>query len=519
MIPLYSTKQIREIDEYAIKELKIPRIVLMENASLQIYNHTIDKIATSFNKVGFICGKGNNGGDGFAAARHFYNNGFEVVVIYIASPEELSGDALTNSNILKNIAQTDSLINLKKFNSTQDLKILQTCDVIFDALLGSGAKGELTNPYSSIIKKINEINCYKVAIDIPTGLNSDTGYTKEAFKANLTITLAEFKKGLFIGNSPDFTGEIVKGEIGISHSAFEKFEIDDYLIEPEDAFVSLPDKRKTVHKYSAGKVFTIAGSGNYPGAAALTSQAALKAGAGASILAFPVSIKNIIHSKLVEVVVQGYDDHGTEHLNLDNLKELEERIDWADVIAIGPGLGRDNSTQAAVVGVIRNRTKQKIVLDADALFAISKKKYKELNLEGLVLTPHHAEFANLLGIKTEELQKDLLKFGKIFTKETGAYLVLKGAPTIIFTPEGDALINSSGNSGLAKFGTGDVLTGVLAGLISQHYDIEQAIIAGVYLHSLTADILAHDFTEYCYTAEDILMNLHRGFQFLRKSFA
>jgi len=359
MIPLYSTKQIREIDEYAIKELKIPRIVLMENASLQIYNHTIDKIATSFNKVGFICGKGNNGGDGFAAARHFYNNGFEVVVIYIASPEELSGDALTNFNILKNIAQTDSLINLKKFNSTQDLKILQTCDVIFDALLGSGAKGELTNPYSSIIKKINEINCYKVAIDIPTGLNSDTGYTKEAFKANLTITLAEFKKGLFIGNSPDFTGEIVKGEIGISHSAFEKFEIDDYLIEPEDAFVSLPDKRKTVHKYSAGKVFTIAGSGNYPGAAALTSQAALKAGAGASILAFPVSIKNIIHSKLVEVVVQGYDDHGTEHLNLDNLKELEERIDWADVIAIGPGLGRDNSTQAAVVGVIRNRTNKK----------------------------------------------------------------------------------------------------------------------------------------------------------------
>lgn len=519
MIPLYSTKQIREVDEYAIKGLKIPGIVLMENASLQIYNNTITKISTSFNKAGFICGKGNNGGDGFAAARHFYNNGFEVVVIYLTGEDELSGDAATNFKIIKNISQTDSLLQLKKFNSIQNLKLLQTCDIIFDALLGTGAKGELINPFSSIIKKINEINCYKVAIDIPTGLNSETGYTKEAFKADLTITLAEFKPGLFIGNSMDFTGEVIKGNIGVSSKLFENFETTDYLIEPEDAFVSLPRKSKTIHKYSAGKVLTIAGCGNYPGAAALTSQAALKAGAGASVLAFPASIKNIIHSKLVEVVVQTYEDQGTERLTVDNLIELEERIDWADVIAIGPGLGRDDLTQKAVIEIIRSRTNHKMVLDADALFAVSKKKYKELNLDGLVLTPHHGEFANLLGIEISELQKDLIKFGKNFTEETGAYLILKSAPTIIFTPEGDALINSVGNSGLAKFGTGDVLTGVLAGIISQHNDIEQAVVAGVYLHSLTADILAHDFTEYCYTAEDLLQNLHRGIQFLRKSFA
>ncbi len=518
MIPLYSTKEIREIDDYAIRELKIPGILLMENASLQIFNLTLSKITFPLNKVGFVCGKGNNGGDGFAAARHFYNNGYEVFVVYAGEENAFQGDCLTNFNIIKNISKVDKLVTLKKYKSTNDLKNLQSCDIIFDALLGSGATGDLKEPYTSIIKKLNGYDCYKVAIDIPTGLNANTGYTKEAFRADLSITLGELKKGLYVGNSPEFTGEIVKGNIGVSPKLYDKFELDSYLIEPEDAYVSLPKKGKTIHKYSAGKVLTIAGSGKYPGAAALTSQAVLRAGAGASILAFPSTIKNIIHPKLIEVVVQTYDDKGLEYIIEDNLSELEERIEWADVVAIGPGLGREDATIEAIIELIKSRTNNNMVIDADGLFAMGNNRYKELDLSGLVLTPHHGEFANILNIKLAELQKDLLFYGKNFAEENGCYLVLKGAPTIIYTPEGDALVNTVGNAGLAKFGTGDVLTGVIAGLLAQHYDIEQAVVAGVYLHSLTADILANDFTEYSYTAEDILLNLHRGFQFLRKSF-
>ncbi|MBZ0199794.1 MAG: NAD(P)H-hydrate dehydratase, partial [Ignavibacteriaceae bacterium] len=517
--PLYSTKEIREVDDYAIRELNIPAILLMENASLQVYNLTLSKYFPPINKVGFLCGKGNNGGDGFAAARHFYNNGYEVTVIYLSGENDLSGDSLTNFKIINSISKVDGLVKLKKYKSTADLKILQTCNIIFDALLGSGAEGELREPYLSIIKKINDFNCYKVAIDIPTGLNANTGYTKEAFKGDLTITLGEFKKGLFVGASPEYTGEVVKGSIGIHQNLYDKCEPASYLIEPEDAFFSLPKKGKTIHKYSAGKVLTIAGSGSYPGAAALTSEAVLRAGAGASVLAFPSSVKNIIHSKVVEVVVDAYDDKGSEQLSEHNIEEIEERIDWADVVAIGPGLGRENSTMNAVIEILKSRTNKKMVIDADGLFALSRGKYKELDLSGLILTPHHGEFARLLDIPTTELQKDILTYGKNFAEETGSYLVLKGAPTIIFTPDGDALINTVGNAGLAKFGTGDVLTGIIAGLLAQHYDVEQSVVAGVYLHSLTADIIANDFTEYSYTAEDILLNLHRGFQFLRKSFA
>lgn len=518
MIPLYSTAQIREIDNIAIKEFKIPGILLMENASSGIYRSSILKLPTGTNKIAFICGKGNNGGDGFAAARHFYNNGYQIAVIYMADGDELKGDAATNFNILQKLADSDNNIILKKFNSLNDLKILHNYHAVFEALLGSGAEGGLKEPYLSIIKKINEFNCFKVAVDIPAGLNSDTGYSETALKADLTITLAEYKKGLFVGSSKEYTGEVIKESIGISSSLFNRFSVNDYLIEPEDVYLALPVKNKTINKYSAGNVLTIAGSGSYPGAAALTSSAALKIGAGASVLAFPNSVKPLVHSKLIEVVVEGYEDEGSGVLSLNNLDELEEKISRADVIAVGPGLGRRPGTSDAVVELLKSRTDKLFVIDADALFALKDNLYKEIDLSGMVLTPHMGEFARLLNKDTSEINKDVLSYGRDFAGDTGCYLVLKGAPTIIFTPEGDALINTTGNPGLAKFGTGDVLTGIIAGLAAQLRSAEEAAVAGVYLHSLTADIIADELTEYCYTAEDLLNNLHKSVQFLRKSF-
>ena len=541
MIPLYSTSQIRESDSFAINELGIPGILLMENAALQIFSISTEKfqeLNLSVSSLGFVCGKGNNGGDGFAVARHFANYGFYVTVLYLSNDEELIGDSLTNFNILKQLAASNSKIILKKYDSASSLSLLSKCNVIFDAMLGSGTSGELREPINSIVSYLNDLKSFKVAIDIPTGLNADTGYGKVVFNSNLTITLGEFKKGLFFNKGKIYSGEVVKGNIGISFEHFEKHLVNEYLIEPEDALESLPSKSMNSNKYSSGKVLTIAGSSILPGAAVLTSISQLRSGAGASILCFPNSAKKLVYKKLLEVIVQQYEDDGKGYLSVNNIPEFSKRIEWADTIALGPGLGRNEETQEAVFQIISKYKDKIMVIDADAIFALNQNRYKKLNLNARqgslhnkILTPHHGEFANLLGISTDELDIDILRYGKEFVAETGCYLVLKGAPTIIFIPSGEALINTTGNPGMAKFGSGDVLTGMLAGLVAQwksskkaHNDkhaeqelIERALVCGVYLHSLSADLLLKDFTEFSFTASDIIKNIPNSIKFLRKS--
>ena len=518
MIPLYSTKQIRDIDEYAIKKVGIPGLVLMENASREIFEKVYERIEhLNSPEIGFVCGKGNNGGDGFAAARHFYNAGYDIVIVYLGKEKEMSEDCRFNFNTLKKLSLKDKRVLFKKYVSSSSLNVLKKCDIIIDAMLGSGIQGKLKEPYPTIINYLNKLKAYKVAVDIPTGLDADRGFADDSFKADLTITLGELKKGLFFGEGYVYAGEIEKGSIGIPDSLYDRFTPTEFLVEPEDAFSGLPVKAKNIHKYSAGKVLTIAGSGSLPGAAVLTSTSALKIGSGASILAFPKSVRVLVHKKLGEVVVNAYEDAGKEYFSEENLGDLKDRIKWADVVAIGPGLGRNKETQKAVFTLLKNYKPKKTIIDADAIFALSNGRYKKLNLRNCVLTPHHAEFSNLIGISTPELKKDVLKFGKAFVKKTGAYLVLKGAPTIIFTPSGDSLINTTGNPALAKFGTGDVLTGFLAGLLSQQNDIEKSLVTGVYLHSLAADLLAAKRTKLDILATDIQNYIPQTIKFLENS--
>ena len=240
-------------------------------------------------------------------------------------------------------------------------------------------------------------------------------------------------------------------------------------------------------------------------------------GAGASILCFPYSAKELVHSKLESVVVETYNDNSLGFLNSKNAKELSSNIDWADVIAIGPGLGRTEETQKAVLSILKKHKNKYFVIDADAIYALRKGGYKNVNLKNSVLTPHMGEFAELIGVPLTEIKTDVLKYGKKFTAETKSYLVLKGAPTIIFTPEGEALINTVGNPGMSKFGVGDVLTGVIAGLISQNKEMENSIVTGVYLHSLAADLLFEEKTLIGYDATDIIGSLPKAIKFLADS--
>ncbi|MBN2572147.1 MAG: NAD(P)H-hydrate dehydratase [Ignavibacteriales bacterium] len=521
MIPLFSSSQIKEADHFAITKLNIPSIVLMENAALSTYNAIKENIRdlNPNERIGLICGKGNNGGDGFTLARHLLNNDYFVNVIFLADEDELKGNAQTNFLILKNLSKINKNLKLIKYKSIKDISKFKDCTIVIDALLGTGTKGRLKEPYDKIINGLNELDSIKIAIDLPSGLDVDTGKGDIIFDADLTITMAEFKTGLFHSDGYKFSGKVVKGYIGLGPEYFDISETNKYLIEPEDAIFGLPIKEKNIHKYTSGKVLTIAGSGKLPGAGILATRASMKAGAGASILVFPRSIRTIAHSHLKEAIVDIYEDDGLEILREKNISEFSERIEWADVIAIGPGLGRDEESQRACLKILQKYPKKIMIIDADALYAMRNEKYKTINLKNKILTPHNKEFADLLGINIHELQSDILYWGKQFATETECILVLKGAPTIIFNSAGEIFINTSGNPGMAKFGTGDVLTGILAGFCAQTENIEDSVIAAVYLHSLSADVLLNKKSEFGLNANDILENLPSAIQFLRYSIA
>lgn len=520
MIPLYTSQQVREADSFAINTLGIPSIVLMENAARSLYaaiTENFDQKIENKN-VGIVCGKGNNGGDGFALARHFIINEFTVKIITLGAEEELKGDALINFRITKNLIAEYPSSKITVYENVKDISAFDDCTLIIDAMLGTGSRGELTEPYKEIVTKLNQLNSFKVAIDLPTGLDLESASGEIVFGADITVTLSEFKTGLFYGKGYVNCGSIVKGSIGIGNEYYAKQTAVDYLIEPEDAYYGLPTKNLDQHKYSAGKVFVIAGSGKLPGASFLTANTVLRTGAGSSILAFPKSIKTLAQRKLASAVVRAYDDEGKEFLSDANAKELDEKINWANVIAMGPGLGKEEATQNAVREILRTHKTKKFVIDADAVTALGNEEFKKLSLKGKVLTPHHKEFADMIGVNLDELEKKLLVAGKNFSTENGCYVVLKGAPTIIFNPAGEAFINTVGNPGMAKFGSGDVLTGMIAGFLAQSEEVEDALISAVYIHSLSADLLLEEKTEYGYTSEDLIQEIPNAIKFILKSF-
>jgi ADP-dependent NAD(P)H-hydrate dehydratase / NAD(P)H-hydrate epimerase len=519
MIPLFTTNQVRNADKYAIEQLQIPGIVLMENASLSIFN----AIKRNFNlvkgitQIGILAGRGNNGGDAFAVARHFINDGFNVNILFVGHQKELRGDALINFTICNELCKKSDNGKIIFYKSKIDLNKIKNSDIIIDGLLGTGTKGELREPFNSIIEYVNGLNSFKVAIDLPSGLNLDTSSVGTIFNSDLTITLAEYKSGLFYGKGYEYAGEIEKGSIGIGDEYFETQNVSEYLIEPEDVIYGLPQKKKTSHKYSNGKVLAIAGSGKYPGAASLLTRSLFQVGTGSVLLAFPNSIRNLISTNIGETVFASFKDDGREYLTQSNIAELKSQLEWADVISIGSGLGREPETIDAVAAIVKKYKNIKMVIDADAIYALAEIGISKFDLKNKILTPHHAEFSNLIGVTINELQSNLLKYGREFSLKTKSILVLKGAPTIIFLPNGDAIINSAGNVGMAKFGSGDVLSGVIAGLIATSNNIENGVISAVYLHSLSADLLLEKETEYGITATKIEENLPNAISFLRNS--
>jgi NAD(P)H-hydrate epimerase len=505
MKKLYTTSQIRSLDKFAIDKLNFPSILLMENAVnsicgiLEKYYHISEEVKS----FAIFVGKGNNGGDGIVLARKLAILGHNVMLYHLYQSNVFSSDAKLNFELLKKLKPSFPNLSINKISGKEDVKIFNGYDFYIDAILGSGSDGNLKDILALIVETLNKIEGKKIAIDLPTGLNSETASGEVVFNADLTISLGGLKSSLFFSDGYLNSGIVEEGNIGVNPSIHIK-ENNIRLLEKSDIKTLLPKKSKGINKYSSGKTLVIAGSGDYSGAPILVSKAAMKTGSGAVLLAIPESLKFSTVSAFPEVVAKPYHDYNNEYLSVENVEELNNDIEHSNVVIIGPGLGRKVATIEAVKHIITKFSDKNFIIDADAIYAISKIGIKSFNLKKSILTPHVGEFAGLLQQSVTDVNKNLLKYGKEFVLQTKSLLVLKGPRTLIFNPNGDVYISPTGNEGMAKFGSGDVLSGMIGSFVAQGGNLLNSALTAVYLHGLCGDLLKEKFTSYSYTAGEII---------------
>ncbi len=490
--------EMKILDKKTDEIFGLPLLILMENAGRGIVNF-IEREFDNLKKITFVCGKGNNGGDGFVAARYLKLKGYDVIVYVFGEKEEYKDEALLNFNLLEKTG-----CEIRKINEKNLLKFdLATSDLTVDAVFGTGFKGRLSEDYKEIFKIINDYSQKILSIDIPSGVDGETGEADEdAINADYTITFAYPKLGHYLFPGKMKRGRLFLWDIGIPYYYAEEEGFKRYIITFEVALNNMPKRMPYFHKGDCGKVFIISGSKGYTGAAYLTSMGALRAGAGLVFLAFPDILDCIFETKLTEVIKVPLPSQDG-FISKKAISNILEKLENMDVCVIGPGIGRKEEIKEIIANILEKWDK-KLILDADAIPLLKGEEKLIKDYKGeLVLTPHPGELGIFIGEKPEEINKKRVKIAEEVSLKLNKILVLKGAPTVISSKEG-TYINTTGNDGLATGGTGDVLVGIIAGLSAQGISLTSASISGVFLHGLCADILKDYKTNFSMIAGDLL---------------
>ena len=491
---LVTAKEMKALDVQAQNDYAMPGILLMDNAAQAVAEAVHEALtALEGERVVIFCGGGNNGGDGLGAARWLQSYGVSVRAFIVgAALDAVQGDAaLELAMFTKAGGRVEAL-------STEDDWVLaelaaSKADVLVDALLGTGFHGELEGDVLRACELLNKSEKYILAVDVPTGVNADNGAVSEnAVRADHTVTMALVKTGLLLYPGREYCGDIELADISMPVKLVEEYQSDKYRLTDEIVRELLPLRKANAHKGDAGRVVICAGSPGYTGAAALASDAAVKAGAGLVSLYTPLSSRDVLAIKLTEVMVHGLLERMPGILGGGAASDVASSAEAADVLAIGPGLGTSESTQEAVRTILQKITTP-VVIDADALTALAGHTEILAAMQAQkVLTPHPGEMARLTGLEIAEIEADRINIAKKYAEEWQAIVVLKGAPTVIGCPNGTVYVNSTGNSSLATGGSGDVLTGIIAGLAAQEISLQEAAICGVYLHGLAAELTGID---------------------------
>ncbi len=490
----------REIDRRAIEEKGIPGQTLMENAGRAVFEAILRRFGNVQSKtVAVICGKGNNGGDGFVVARYLKESGAHVEIDLLCRADEVKGDAAENM-----MKAGKCRIAIKEITDASQYEIRTDTWLIVDAIFGTGFQGEIKPPYNQIIAKINSSDIPVVAVDCPSGLNGATGELSEpTVRAALTVTFGFPKIGQVLFPGKSVCGILEVADIGFPPGIAE--DIKTHLVRRLEAARLLPERRPDAHKGNYGKLFVLAGSTGYTGAAILTASTALRCGTGLVFLGIPESLNPIIEIKSTEVISKPLPDvKKGGHFALRGMGEIRRNIAAADAVAIGPGIGTHHET-AELIGRLVREIEKPAVLDADALNIIARNTQILKEHRGpLVISPHAGEFSRLTGKSIAQINENRFEMAAEFAAEYNLVLVLKGAPTLTALPSGDIHINYSGNDGMATAGSGDVLTGLIGGFLAQGMPADGAAILANYVHGLAGDIAVADIGGRGLIAGDIM---------------
>jgi len=494
-------------DAYAINECGIPGIVLMENAGIRCVDTVLKRFPDCLQKkITIVAGKGNNGGDGFVIARHFFNKGVNAQVLLIGELNSLKNDARINAEAAVKIGITIKEINETNLKSCRH--ILNHSQLIIDSIFGTGFNKAASGIYEKVIETINDSGKTVIAIDIPSGIDADSGkFIGPKVNASMTIALALYKRSHWLFPAADAMGQLELVDIGIPEKALNSVSIKINLLETEDIQAQFKNRDANSHKGTFGHTLLVAGSLGKNGAGGLAALASLRSGAGLATLAMPESCQKIAKTVPLEVMTEGLSEAKEGFLGPSAKQKVLELCKDKSSIAIGPGVSTEKETIELLENIIPELNIP-LVLDADGLncLALSKNLLSTLK-PGTILTPHPKEMSRISGIETQEILDNRIAVASDFAKKHSIYLILKGAHSVIALPNGDIFINPTGNSGMATAGSGDVLTGIIAGLLAQGMPSKWATLSGCYLHGLAGDQFVEKQSKTNLIASDLLREL------------
>ena len=505
---LVTANEMQQMDRSTIESFGLPGRILMENAGRGATQFFLEQFKDAKNKkVGVIAGRGNNGGDGFVIARYLAQKGIRVTVYLLSEHQKVSGDAAANLQLLSPLKIP--VIEMPDATSFSAHEIAMRHEEIWiDAILGTGLRSDVKGFFKDVINFINQSNKPVFAVDIPSGLNSDTGQPCGAcVRANATATFAFAKTGHFLYPGADYTGNLKIIDIGVPPHIANDVSPLQYLITPDLIRAVFRPRPSDAHKGHTGHLLVIAGSTGKTGAAAMTAMSAMRSGAGLVTLGIPASLNPVLEAQVIETMTEPLPETVNGILDETSVNRIIDLLSDKKCLAIGPGIGTAPETQKLFKHLLQENTKP-VVIDADGLNILGGhiEILKDLDTP-IVLTPHPGEMARLTGTTSTNVQKDRIKCSRDFSTKFNVHVVLKGARTVVAHPDGRVFINPTGNPGMASGGMGDVLTGIIAGFIAQGHSPELAAHAGVYLHGAAADSLAKNKGPFGYLATDVMDTL------------
>lgn len=472
-------------DSYTIREKKIPSLILMERAARTFVETVLDR-GFDLSRVCVVCGSGNNGGDGFAIARLLLEKGARVTAVMAGNPEHCTEETLRQIELFR---EAGGVVG----NSFEEGEY----SILIDAVFGAGLSRRVEGGYLACIQAMNRSGGVKLAVDVPSGVSTTTGeVATSAFKADLTVSFQCAKLGCALYPGRDYAGEVVVADIGVDVSGLEGDREVAYALEEKDARGMLPGRRPNSHKGDYGKALIIAGSRGMAGAAYLAALAAYRTGAGLVQIYTPEENRTILQTLLPEAIIRCYDFFDE--------RELLRLLDWADVVSIGSGLGTSDKSRRILQTTLEN-VHVPCVVDADGLNLLAEhSRYLDrLPHENFVFTPHMKEMSRIVRRTVEELQRDRMEILSQFTGENRVTCVLKDARTCVCRQGEHPFVNLSGNAAMAKAGSGDVLAGVITGLLAQGMPCFDGAVLGVYLHGLAGDAAREEKGAYSVLARDL----------------